>query len=251
MMSKEEFVEISTCHTSCQDCCFAQYNGKNQTGCYLDMLNYYGCAVEAYNEGGEFYIVNGRYCYFKRTKEWVEQQDNRGRDNLLVAVRKEQQIPYVCFIVVDGNMDKKRLEETIESLMSQMYPPSLINVIVEYQIGKSNYLRNDVYVGFMMGMATKYGFKWRLSSLTPGVTADDAILDFVSLYYKSYAFYLKGKPGQVIDSWATLSLNMRVSYDDFRFTCLENDGWIIGNSLDHKILRNEEFFKQCQPLHIR
>lgn len=56
----EEF----TVKTSCQKCIFAIYEGKLQTGCFADRLEKYkkfDLATEAYNEDGEFYVID-RSC---------------------------------------------------------------------------------------------------------------------------------------------------------------------------------------------
>jgi len=77
--------------TSCQKCIFAIYDKKQQTGCKqnrLEQSNHF----EAYNEDGEFYVVDG-YCNLLRHEEW--------NDGVWDEAKFNEEISFNFFVVID------------------------------------------------------------------------------------------------------------------------------------------------------
>lgn len=66
---KSERNEINkTIETSCQDCLFAIYDKNTQVGCEFNRLENV-TLIEAYNELGNFFVVDG-LCNLKRNQSW-------------------------------------------------------------------------------------------------------------------------------------------------------------------------------------
>jgi hypothetical protein len=237
-------ITISQAHTSCQDCVFAQYmvGDFQQVGCDFNLIEKYKDSeqlVEAYNENGEFYIVNGRLCYYKRTKEWLEGQDLS--ESLLDAVIKEQSIPYVCFIGVRPNQNIEDVKTTLNSARQQTYAPVLYNFLLLAPC-------NPNLVHQVISICMPENIRWNVTKLQDvGITIERAVLDFVSLHAKQYTMYQLGMAGQTINSNLMFNLNAKIIDKDYRFAKLVSGEWIIGNSMAHKNLR-ESFNKYEEEL---
>ena len=79
-------------NTSCQDCVFAIYDNNTQTGCKFNRLEE-ADFFEAYNERGNFYVVDG-YCGLLRHNDW---------NNGVVDLDKlEQEISFSYFVIIDA-----------------------------------------------------------------------------------------------------------------------------------------------------
>ncbi len=226
--------EIKRAHTSCQDCVFAKYfvDSNTQIDCQFNLIDKYRDneqLLEAYNENGEFYIVNGRLCYYKRTKEWLNRQDLS--KSSLNIVMKEQMVPYVCFIGVRPNQNIEDIKTTLDSAQKQTYAPSLYNLLLLAPC-------NPNFVHSVISLCVSQDIHWTVTKLQDvGTTFDRAILDFVSLHAKKYTIYQFSEAGLVIQPDFIFKLNARIIEEDFRFTKLMRKGWTIGNSMAHKYFR--------------
>lgn len=87
-------------HTACKGCFFAEAAGKTQTGCSLGRLDLFRAAgvevVEAYDESGEFFVVNGRVCAAKRSAEWAARHQDPAE-----SARREIRLKAAAVVVVD------------------------------------------------------------------------------------------------------------------------------------------------------
>lgn len=91
--------QLMAVHTPCQGCVFACREGRTQTGCEHQRTEAYrerGMLIEAENELGEFFIVNGRRCNLKRTEDW---RPELGPDERKEAAREEVRVRLAAIIV--------------------------------------------------------------------------------------------------------------------------------------------------------
>ena len=239
-------MEIKKEHTSCQDCIFAIYKENRQTDCSFDyLLDHYRAnhdVVGAYNEKGDFYVINGRYCYYKRTKEWADR--HKDAPCLLEdIVAEEQKISYVSFILGNDYGSIENLMNTINSVSSQECAPSMINVILPFGTTidplEVNSILNSVEI------------KWRNSVLQFGMEAVKYIDNFIEMHYKKYPIYQTIMAGKTIDEDLMALLNVKIIEDDFRFCRIDassrfgESSLIIGNSTSHKLAPSpQDFLKE-------
>ncbi len=118
--------------TSCQDCLFAdgtcsRDNIFTQTGCDLGRVDKYrqlGCLVEAENENGEFYIIQGRACNAFRHKnsEWAKAHCKEAVSKVVEEIRPK--VGYVILVAKDSSAED--LTRTALAALAQCPPPSSI-----------------------------------------------------------------------------------------------------------------------------
>ena len=97
--------------TVCQKCAFAEYVETEQVGCFAGALSMLP-VIEAYNEEGEFYVVDG-VCPYHRTKDWLQNKLETCDDmNTIIGEMKENTyIQYNAII-----MGRDNLEDIIRSV---------------------------------------------------------------------------------------------------------------------------------------
>lgn len=232
-------------HTSCQGCIFAEVDFENisennsmgivQTGCKLNLLERYSQTyqiIDAYNEEGSFYIINGRLCYFKRNKDWANTKDNNRYED---EIRKEQMVPYVSFII--GNDYIEDCIVTIKDADNQDYRPRLINLILQ---SPSKVDKKELF-NWMSSLRAS----WKVSYLGEDYTFDEYLDDFILLHNQKYPIYQVVGAGQHISSNLMTRLNNKIIMDDFRFCRISTKGIIIGNSSSRKLAPSKEEFYQA------
>lgn len=222
--------EIKNIHTSCQNCVFGVYqeNSKTQTDCELDLINLYGKDVlEAYNEDGEFYIINGRKCYFKRDLKWAGDLTS---NELFKKVHDETKINYAAIII--GDNDLQDIKNTITSLLQQQLQPKFIAVLRKF--------RPTIRAEDLNPILISTGKKWRVSTpRSPEITPDFLVTGILDLFYKKYPVYLTIEAGKTIkDEWLMMKVNRKIIFDNAKFGLIDcGDNIRIGNSFINKLYR--------------
>jgi len=243
MSTDSQLPKIKKEHTSCHDCCFGVYDGiktNTQVDCALELIKHYkenGQEIlEAYNDDIEFYIINGRRCYFKRTKEWYEGLKEEDKLEHLSRVLKETRIKYMAVIYADYCYND--IEDTVNSIMSQTYPPSFIVIIRNYGCKIKPTLLNELLIGT--------GTKWRVSNAqNESITADFVFYGLMDIFDKEFPICLKIDAGKTVgDEQLMEKINENIVYDDNRFRILEDENFIIGNSYIFRFFRGE-FPQEC------
>jgi hypothetical protein len=110
----DEPIKLSLTHTSCQDCVFAEYEDRTQVACAAGRVGHYGeqnCLVEAENELGQFYIINGRECPLKRVEPWGTEWEMPEK---LDRARQEATIKVAAIVVLQQELISK--ETVLDSL---------------------------------------------------------------------------------------------------------------------------------------
>jgi hypothetical protein len=108
--------------TSCQNCIFAEYNGRTQTDCALGMLLAHKNVIESYNENGEFFVING-LCLTYRDNRW--DYHNRTLQEQKKQLEKELQLNYTLFVYFGDNHTLQQLEQTL-SKIPEIAPKQII-----------------------------------------------------------------------------------------------------------------------------
>jgi hypothetical protein len=113
--------ELKQVHTSCQHCCFAVSESGTQTGCKAGRLDAFraidpALVVEAENEYGEFYLVNGRTCNLQRHYPWGdgltdEERLRKARDEVRTKTA-------LVLVLVDGEQEENTTEAVALTLWS-------------------------------------------------------------------------------------------------------------------------------------
>jgi hypothetical protein len=118
---------IEKIHTACFGCCFAKKVDNKQIGCSLNLLSKYNQhVISAHDDqNNEFFIINGRFCNFKRSEKWAEGL-TLGEANL--RARKELALRIELIIYLD-KFEPPLLKKTINSASKQKVGISSITVI--------------------------------------------------------------------------------------------------------------------------
>ena len=130
-MSKpqETLPQISSLHTACKLCIFAEYEDDLQVGCQAEMIGKYTEAgaeiIEVYDDEKKFYVLNNRRCMMQRLPLWAAEVPENER---IERARKEGQIKYQV-VISCKNGDYGSLANTVYSLIDQTVPPSHITVL--------------------------------------------------------------------------------------------------------------------------
>jgi hypothetical protein len=211
IMTEATKFELKTVHQSCRDCCFAEYNGKTQTGCKFGRLEQFAKTgtevVQARDNDLEFELINGRKCtaYRDKNSEWAKQVPEENRAS---AVRAEITVRTEILIPIDFNLNG--LDLTIESIKKLTLPASF-HVINNSDIPPSTivaYLRK-----------TAEGVSWSITdikerNLDGSRISLDRAVDLVSSKLKSH-FYSVWLPGSELPANFTWNIDHKVS------NCLE------------------------------
>ncbi len=134
--------QLDPIHSICQGCIFAQYDDGPQAGCDAGRVEKYreqGNLIEAFDDGGEFFIVNGRLCSMRRTPE--QSRGNSVAERLCNA-RAEIRLGVDVIVVADSDLDA--LGVTLDALGRQTLPPAMVVCVNNGALargGLSAYLR--------------------------------------------------------------------------------------------------------------
>ena len=177
---------IEQIHTSCGDCIFSIKEKQSQTSCEFGRLELYreneSEIVEAYDDfNNEFYVINNKYCLYKRTKDWAESYASHEVKSI---VEKQVKPRYhaVVFHTKDGTLEE--LKATLDSLSSQYNPPSILTV------AKSNDIDAQAMLSFM---STYDGiFDWSVQHFMDEEGTVRQRIDFIMdrTKKKKFSFYI-------------------------------------------------------------
>lgn len=156
---------IKIAHTACLGCVFARNEGDTQTGCRVGRLEKFRAldpdlVVEAENEQGKFFLVNGRTCNKKRVPPWGE---NLSEDGALRQVDKEVQIRTAALLVLDDagasqHEPEKCLRFTLTSILMAAPIPFSEVVLIDNQ----DKLPRSLLAETMQEFARDSEVPWRL-----------------------------------------------------------------------------------------
>jgi hypothetical protein len=191
--------------------------------------------LEAYNEKGEFFIVSGRKCYFKRTKEWWDKIYD-GKTDHIKKVFDETKIKWMA--IIDGKDDLIDIKLTIASLLNEEIPPSYLVVLRKFG--------STIDVRELNQILIDTGKKWRVSTpSSPEITTAILVNGLMDIFAEKYPIYLFIEAGHIITINEITRLNNKIIYDDYKFGVIPiNDNDKIGNSTVHKFYRGE-FPQEC------
>mgnify|MGYP003109108494 FL=1 len=191
-------------HTSCRECIFSVKEGQTQVGCEFDRIDLYkengSHVIEAYDEfDNEFFVINNRYCLYRRTEEWAEKYSS---SDIKSIVEKQVKPRYHAIVFSDKDNTLDELSSTLESLSAQYNPPSILTVC------KSN----DIDTHVMMSFMSRYDgiFEWSVQQFLATeeeVTVRQRI-DFVLDRTKSkrFSLYIVFDSGFVVPESFSLEL---------------------------------------------
>lgn len=193
--------------TSCNKCCFAEYEGDEQVGCCMREMED-ASYFPAY-EGNREYRVYKRLCQFKRGEDWYPDRDLLDKIDL---VRGETQIRYNVFIETSPIFDN--FGQALRTINRQTLQPEKIVGVDFNKQGDTNY-------GIMS--MTKLKAKWSLQEFmeTPADWRDN-----VMVQHKSQ-FYVFIKPPLILPKNYFEMLSYKINFEDLRFGCIEGDGILI------------------------
>jgi len=240
-MSTEVQPQIKKIHTSCQDCCLTVYNEENttQVGCLHNLIEYYknigNEVLEAYNENGEFYIINGRKCFFKRTVDWYLGYGFKDKNECLEKIVDDTKIKYMAVININKENDLKDIEYTIQSLLSQSPQPSFIICVRSFDC--------PIKPSDINSLLIKTKKMWRVSNPScSDITYEDVFNGLIDIFWKDYPIYLKIKAGNLIhDNNLMVNINSQIIYDDYKLDAEEylEPYLIVGNSFLYNYERQQ------------
>lgn len=122
-----ENFQFSKIRTECKNCCFAEYDGKTQTGCAMGVLEKIPENVVAvYDEEKEFFVINDKHCHFCRNQEWAEFHKD---ENLEHLARAQCQLKISYFVWYDETSNVAALKATLKSADEQYLRPYKITII--------------------------------------------------------------------------------------------------------------------------
>lgn len=118
-------VEIKKITDSCQFCAFAQYEDHSQVGClasYLDKFKKLGSdvVVPAYNEAGDFFVINGYKCPAHRSWQTPD----------LERLKSELVMPIDVFVMAGRSHTEDNIFSLVEQFEKQTVLPRQIQVIL-------------------------------------------------------------------------------------------------------------------------
>jgi hypothetical protein len=185
--SSQSLPTIQPIHTSCAKCVFAQYEGKTQTGCTLNRLKGFGDAVvEAYDEEGEFFVVNGRRCVAYRPKdsEWATKHEG----DPVAAVKAELALKLALIIPLPAQPSLHDLARTVESLKSQSKLPQ--EVFFVHDRGVSPKVVHPFLWQSLGNLVT-----WRMVAVLSEDASEGEKVDAAVNAVKASGFYTVVRPG--------------------------------------------------------
>ena len=188
-MSETEQINYRV-HTSCKNCFFAEYNGKTQENCGLNLIDKYrqvsdNIVLECYDNNEEFFVINNKFClYFIEKNRLAE---NAKVDEVAKAIRNHIKIRYHMIIVLNDKL--RDLRSTLKSIASQKHPPVFVTIIKL----PDNKIKGSAIVDLFHKIYSKKKEtpKWRVqNALNPELTVRDYIdITIDGTKNKFYNFY--------------------------------------------------------------
>lgn len=115
-------MKVSKVHTACHGCKYALWNGDQQYGCDLGVLDPFkssgGVVIEAENEKEEkFYILNDKHCLLKRNGSYPDDK------------HPQQDLHLVYHYILRYTSDKETLE-VVDNFKAEKFKPHEFTLIL-------------------------------------------------------------------------------------------------------------------------
>jgi len=222
--------------TSCQDCLFAEYTEKTQSGCKANLIEKYvtdGLAVEAYNEEGEFYIIPGVACLGKMPKAFAEKAGIKAED-ALEFVKNKMQIQWQAIIILND----EDIKPCLDALSKQSIKPENVSVILAY---------NSTHKpGNLAKWLKQRSFKtWRVMETENPELSRGNLVDLVLDKYVN-PFYMVLEPTRVLEDDFMERLNKKVNEELVSFGILKMKGLEFTAYGIHKYFNGNSFGKTLE-----
>lgn len=149
--------KISMLHTPCKNCIAAVYENKTQTKCFFDQLKNFDSVLEVYDDEKEFFVINNKKCIYYREQKWLEKKE-LDLKNSMDEIIKENTIPYIAIINIDGINNEAKLKLAIEKLQNQKTKPCGVMVMMQK---KKKY---DISTEKIIDIVQSSGFVWKIKS---------------------------------------------------------------------------------------
>lgn len=153
---------IKLVHTPCKSCVFATYDNNIQIGCKLHYLEKYKEQnieiLEVYDNDKAFFVINNKKCIGFRNEDWKIKQINQDINSLKQKLIEESRISYIAIINLNNNDTIHDIENSINSLLSQMIPPE---GILFYKKRWEEYIVSNEN---LLNLMCKYNIKWRIQN---------------------------------------------------------------------------------------
>jgi hypothetical protein len=193
-------LEVSQVHTVCRDCVFAQYNGKEQTGCKLDKIKDYENAgvdvIKVFDDKEkEFFLIDGRFCMFYRNEELMAKHPVNTWEKI---VNLQTKVSYQSIVFVEKETTFKELKKTLNTLSSQEVRPNLVTIINKQYPYYFDEPENYVKPSLMLELLEDYKFhQFSLKNVYDMEMDDRALVDLVfdGTKDKPYPFYITFRAG--------------------------------------------------------
>lgn len=124
-------------HTSCKDCCFAEFKDNVQFGCSAERLEIYKeqQSVTKVELLPSHYIINNRLCNMQRSKSWADEQI----DDPLVAAQIENMERFIEFGFVTTH---RNFDYLLDVALEQSINPHYIHAfVVEFEKSVEYYVK--------------------------------------------------------------------------------------------------------------
>ena len=198
---------ISTVHTSCKDCIWAEYDEVTQIGCERKQLEKFLAheveVIEVYDEEKEFYVVNNRRCKCHRTQAWRDAvaKSEWTEDDELEA---EMDLQYQAVIFSNDSIED--LKTTVDSISKQSVRPNHISVIIKNPLIKPTSIRD---------VLDSCGIPWKIKAVASAYS-DNKALDELIMFCNS-SFYSVFRAGCKVPNDTFEQLTKMVNDDLLQF----------------------------------
>lgn len=194
--------------TSCRDCCFADYEGREQIGCLVRPMDEDSFFYSSDEERD--YRIFRRMCHFKREEgKWCPDKD---MDDKIDILDEEVKIKYNVFIETSPIYDN--FGQALLTFNRQTLQPQKI-VGVDF----SGQTEINFNIMKMSGLKARWSHQEFLD--TPADWRDN-----VMVQHKSQ-FYVFIKPPIILPNDFFEVLSDRINYQDLRFGCVQEENMLI------------------------
>lgn len=215
-------------YTSCKECAFAEYNGNTQTGCSLDKLKDFEDVIEAYDDEKEFYVIQNRFCYYARTKQWAEKYE----DTLEQLEKEMQHLPYQVIIFASSNLEK--LSKTLDSVYKLDILPAHISIINK-KIKDPQLIVDDIE-------SREPKIRWYLKGIRNANLSNHKCIDQIIKFIRQ-PFYAVFHSGFEIPRDLFSALRDKIYHDNLQFAFIkpntEGNGEIVSSSMHMALNGNQ------------
>lgn len=181
---------VSSIHTSCKNCVFAQYENITQTGCsldYIDKLKKNNTEIlEAYDDSKEFYIINNKKCIGYRENKWFDQFENcSSLEDKISIYHKHNTLSYVAVINL-SQLSHSQLDHILYELSTCVIGPRKI-ILIRYRDSDQKF-KIDLIKDYLQ--KNNLNCMWRMQTILDDTEEYDKILNNITTTNHEYRFVL-------------------------------------------------------------